>query len=407
MNNRIEFDGDIVERYNVAEAEIIIVEKGKEIKYFAREPKIMEKEIETVTTVIEGAYSRKDISYKLGEKILGEEFSKLPKSTQYYAQKMVSAYSRLYPIVLDPNVLEIDIISSSKPVYIRHRHFLKLPFIETNIRFESRRDYEQVIEKIKNKITKYSSENPYEGPIDNVFYAQIISQKDPCENLCFLRRRLELPSTATWVIEEKILSPQEFAYIWTLIEIKITIGITGATREDRRLLLNGLVTMIPQKAKIVAVEKTPVADVLHEYFVTISVNKENNLDFKKAFDIAQRQNMEYLIVDGDDIENEIRLPSTKICFIYSKQTPMEIQNGAQSCLILPNSPSQGRLEYIEEMLGERLNITFNRTDAPKQVFERSKILQSWAKENHISREKVIESLTLKTNLVMYVNGTEL
>jgi len=308
---------------------------------------------------------------------------------------------------LDDNVLEIDIISCDKPIYIRHKHFLKHPFVKTNIRFESRKEQEESLERLKNKITPYSTKNPYEGPVNGSFYAQIIIQKHPYDCICFLKRRLLLPSTTTWLIEEKMFSPQEIAYLWTMIETKTTIAIVGASREERRLLLDGLITMIPQKAKIMTIEKTPIPSPYHEYTVKMFVSKENGLNYQKALDIAQKQSMEYIIMDADDIEKEIKLSASKTCFIYSCQTSLEIADGAQVCITLPNNLLEDNIQYLEEIGGERKNITFGPSDTPKQLLERSKILQLWTEINHFSKDKVLESITLKANLVMYINGTRL
>ncbi|MGQ9781046.1 MAG: hypothetical protein ACUVQ8_02160 [Nitrososphaeria archaeon] len=399
--------GQIIERYNVGDVEITIIELEKEAHYLVREPEIEQQELEKSETIIESFYSKKNISHSSAEKILDRELKELSRSARYYVSKKISPYGKLYPLVLDQNVLEVSIISSEKPVFIRHKHFLEQPFISTNLRFESRKEMEECLEKFKIRMASYSTVNPCEGLVDENFHGQVIIQRHPYESICFLKRRLTLPSTPTWLIEDKTLSPQEKAYLWTLIETKTTIAIVGASRESRRLLLSGMVSMIPQKAKIMTIEKTPISNQIHEYFIRIFVNKEVGLSYEKALEIVQRQDIEYTIMDAEDVETEIRLPANKTCFIYSRQTPLEICGGAQVSVTLPYDFRQGGLEYLEEIEGEQTHIILNPSDNSKQVFEKSRILQAWAKTNHYSKEKVIESITLKSNLVAYINGIKL
>jgi len=397
-------DGEVIERYNVGDLEVTVAEKDKEVIYYVNEPRIGKDELERSRTIIENFYSKASVSHKSTREALEGELGRLSKSGQYHTRKTISPYGRLYPLVLDPNILEVNVISSEKPVFVRHRHFLEQPYVKTNIRFESRKEADDCLGRLKNRISPYTSVNLCEGLVDEDFYGRVIIQRHPYESLCFLKRRLSLPSTATWLIEDRTLSPQEKAYLWTLIETKTTIAVVGGARENRRLLLNGMIAMIPQRSKIMAVEKTPTSIQLHEYFFRLFVSEESGLGCRTALDVAEKLDIEYAVMDADDVGEETELPVDRICFIYSCQAPLKTSGGVQVCVVLPNSLTEGSIRYVEEVGGEQVQISLSPSDTPRQIFEKSRILQVWAKTNCYSREKVVESITLKSNLVMYISG---
>jgi len=394
---------EVIEKYMVQGVEVTITEREKELEYYVKEPQTSDKETKIVKTYVDNIYSREHPLKGMDKSSVDNEVAKLPEPIQYHIRKMMSCYGKIYPITLDPNILEIYIIEVDRPIYVRHGHFPKHPYIKTNLKFKDIKEMDDIIERIKIKIAANSSINAHEGLVDRNFYAQIIIQKEPYNSICFLKRRTEITATNLWLVEEKMLTMQEMVYLWTIIEIKVTIALTGAGREERRRFLNGLIEMIPLKSKIMAIERMPFSKTSHEFFLKVNISGKSGLDYRRALEIARRYGVEYVVMDGDEIQEKIELPTEEICFIYSRQTPLETTAGMGVRLILPNNQLAESIEYVEKVDERETPIKINGYDTPKQLYDKSKVLQSWAKLNNVNKEKVIESLALKINLMMYLS----
>ncbi|MBC7091738.1 MAG: hypothetical protein H5T50_07535 [Nitrososphaeria archaeon] len=321
----------------------------------------------------------------------------------YHLYKNISPYKQLYPILLDENVLEATVLSPDKPVYIRHKHFLKHQYIKTNIKFENEREYEIFIDKVRNRLIEYGDGSFYEGPLNDKFYASLVVQKPPYTSFCIIKRRIELSEKD--IFSGKHLTPQEISYIWTMLEIKTTIAVTGSTREHRRNILNELVQLIPKKARVMVVEKTTTSSYSQEFLIRLHVGESWEY-FKKAFDIAQKNDIEYTIIEGEEIDGSLKIPSTRTCYIYTRQTPLPVTNRIQTIVNIVNNMGSDEIELIEEFGECRKSVSFEEYDGPEKIFEKSRILQHWAKINHYSRDKVIEALSLKINYILYLQDSK-
>ncbi|MEM0053665.1 MAG: hypothetical protein QXL89_05720 [Nitrososphaeria archaeon] len=389
---------EILENYRISCLEITVYEENGRIEYSVKEPNLEEESLNKLKAVIENIFSKD---------VLGKNFEKnklvgrygLKDEELYHLNKSISSYSQLYPILLDENILEATILSPEKPVYVRHKHFLKQQYIKTNINFKNNKEYEMLIEKIRNNLIEYGDGKFYEGPLDEKFYANLVVQKPPYTSFCVIKRRIELSEKE--IFRKKHLTPQEIAYLWTILEIKTTIAVTGSTREHRRNILNELVQLIPKGARLMVVENTTTTSYPQEYLIKIHITK-NGEEFKKIFEIIQKNDIEYAIIEAEEVGEETKIPSTRTCFIYMRQTPLTVTNKIQTIVNIANNIKSNRIELIEEFGDYRTNISFEEYDGPEKVYDKSRILQHWAKINHYSREKVIEALSLKINYILYL-----
>ena len=389
---------EVVERYRTSCLEITVYGEDGVIEYNVIEPNLEEKSLNKVKVIIENIFSKNIQDKGFGKNMLAGEYE-LRDEEAYYLYKNISPYRQLYPILLDENVLEATVLSPDKPVYIRHKHFLKQQYIRTNIKFENEKEYEIFIERVRNRLIEYGDGNFYEGPLDDKFYANLVVQKQPYTSFCIIKRRIELSEKD--IFSGKYLTPQEISYLWTMLEIKTTIAVTGSTREHRRNILNGLVQLIPKKARVMVVEKTTTSSYSQDYLIRLHAG-EGEKSFKKAFDIAQKNDIEYTIIEGEEMDESLRIPSTRTCYIYTRQTPLAVTNKIQTIVNIVNNMRSDRIELIEEFGEYRASLSFEEYDGPEKIFEKSRILQHWAKINHYSREKVVEALSLKINYILYL-----
>lgn len=390
---------EILENYKISCLEITVFEENGRIEYSVKEPNLEEESLNKLKAVIENIFSKNILGKNFEKNKLVERYG-LKDEEVYHLNKNISSYGQLYPILLDENILEATVLSPEKPVYVRHKHFLKQQYIKTNINFKNNKEYEMLIEKIRNNLIEYGDGKFYEGPLDEKFYANLVIQKQPYTSFCIIKRRIELSEKE--IFRKKRLTPQEIAYLWTMLEIKTTIAVTGSTREHRRNILNELVQLIPKGARLMVVESTTTISYPQEYLIKLHITKSGE-EFKKIFDIIQKNDIEYAIIEAEEVGEEIIIPSTRTCFIYMRQTSLTVTNKIQTIMNIANNIKSNRIELIEEFGDYRTNISFEEYDSPEKVYDKSRILQHWAKINHYSREKVIEALSLKINYILYLN----
>ncbi|MEM0385176.1 MAG: hypothetical protein QXW80_05475 [Candidatus Micrarchaeia archaeon] len=391
---------EILENYRISCLEITVYEENGEIEYIVKEPNLEEENINKLKAVIENIFSKEVLNKNFEKNKLFDRYG-LKDEELYHLNKNISPYGQLYPILLDENILEATILSPEKPVYVRHKHFLKQQYIKTNINFKNERDYEILIERIKNNLIEYGDGKFYEGPLDEKFYANLVVQKPPYTSFCTIKRRIELSEKE--IFRKKHLTPQQMAYLWTILEIKTTIAVTGSTREYRRNMLNELVQLIPKKARLMVVENTTTASYQQEYLIKLHITKSGE-EFKRVFELIQKNDVEYAIIEAEEVSEETKIPSTRTCFIYMRQTPLTVTNKIQTIVNITNNIKSNRIELIEEFGEYRTNISFEEYDGPERIYDKSRILQHWAKINHYSREKVIEALSIKLNYILYLQN---
>ncbi|MGB9727627.1 MAG: hypothetical protein ACPLZF_04385 [Nitrososphaeria archaeon] len=393
---------EVIERYRISCLEITVSEEDGRIEYNVSEPILEEKSLNKVNVIIENIFSKNFQDKGFVENGLVDKYD-LRDEEAYHLYKNISPYRQLYPILLDENVLEATILSPDKPVYIRHKHFLKQQYIKTNIKFGNEKEYEIFIERIRNRLVEYGDGNFYEGPLNDKFYANLVVQKPPYTSFCIIKRRIELSEKD--IFSGKYLTPQEVSYLWTMLEIKTTVAVTGSAREHRRNILNGIVQLIPKKARVMIVEKTATSSYSQEYLIRLHAG-EREESFKKAFDIAQKNDIEYTIIEGEEIDESLKIPSTRTCYIYTRQTPLSVTNKIQTIVNIVNNIGSDGIELIEEFGEHRTRVSFEEYDGPEKILEKSRILQHWAKINHCSRDKVIEALSLKINYILYLQDNK-
>lgn len=393
---------EVLEKYRISCLEITVFEEDGKLEYKVNEPILEDRSLNKIKVIIENIFSKNIQGENFGEKILINKHE-LKGEEIYHLNKNTSAYQQLYPILLDENILEATVLSPDKPVYVRHKHFLKQQYIKTNINFENEREYEIFIERIRNRLIEYGDGKFYEGPLNDKFYANLVIQKPPYTSFCIIKRRIIFSDKD--ILSGKYLTPQEISYLWTMLEIKTTIAVTGSTREHRRNILNELVQLIPKKARVMIVENTTTTSCSQEYLIKLHI-EESEESFKKIFGIAQKNDIEYTIIEGEETCDSLKIPSTRTCYIYTRQTPLTVTNKIQTIVNITNNIGADRIELIEEFGEYRANISFEEYDGPEKIFEKSKILQHWAKMNHYNRDKVIEALSLKVNYILYLQDNK-
>jgi len=167
----------------------------------------------------------------------------------------------LHPFVLDPYIEDVG-SDGVGPVYIEHKIFGSLKSV---IEFKKEEDIDNFVVKLAERVGKpITYKNPIvdttlpDGSRLNIVYGGDITLKG--SNFT-IRKFTEVPYSILDLIERGTLNYEMAAYLWVLIENKMSLFVSGETASGKTTTLNALTTFITPNFKVVSIEDTPELQV--------------------------------------------------------------------------------------------------------------------------------------------------
>jgi len=167
----------------------------------------------------------------------------------------------LHPFVLDPYIEDVGADGVGR-VYIEHKIFGSLKSV---IEFKQEEDIDNFVVRLAERIGKpITYKNPIidatlpDGSRLNIVYGGDITLKG--SNFT-IRKFTEVPYSILELIERGTLNYEMAAYLWLLIENKMSLFVSGETASGKTTTMNALTTFIPSHFKIVSIEDTPELQV--------------------------------------------------------------------------------------------------------------------------------------------------
>ena len=169
-------------------------------------------------------------------------------------------YGPLDPLIADPNLEEVMVISHNKPVYVYH---IKHGMCKTNIVFEREKDIRRIIERIGRQVgRRIDQQSPLLDarlPDGSRVNATIppVSIDGPTLTI---RKFRQNPLTAIDLIDLRTMSTELAAFLWLCVDglgVKpANILVSGGTASGKTTLLNTLVSFIPHTDRVLSIEDT-------------------------------------------------------------------------------------------------------------------------------------------------------
>lgn len=167
----------------------------------------------------------------------------------------------LHPFVLDPYIEDVGADGVGR-VYIEHKIFGSLKSV---IEFKREEDIDNFVVRLAERIGKpITYKNPIidatlpDGSRLNIVYGGDITLKG--SNFT-IRKFTEVPYSILELIERGTLNYEMAAYLWLLIENKMSLFVSGETASGKTTTMNALTTFIPPHFKVVSIEDTPELQV--------------------------------------------------------------------------------------------------------------------------------------------------
>src|SRR5579875_1909073 len=177
----------------------------------------------------------------------------------YYTSREMG-YSIVHPLIVDPDVEEIECNGYDRPLTVVHRRYSNYPRLTTNVQFADERVLRRFVQRLAAKAGKSVN---VALPIANfvlpqkhrvaVTFGSEVSQPGTTFDI---RKFPEEPLTIVDILERRMLSPLIAAYTWVVAESKQFVMIVGATGSGKTTLLNSLLNLFNPSYKILTVEDT-------------------------------------------------------------------------------------------------------------------------------------------------------
>ena len=322
----------VLKRYFVNEAEVIIVDEMGSGKYLVREPSVTPEEVNIYKTLMaELFYSQKPSAQPTNtiEFFSGfvDDYAKDPDNTLseesrkkllYYIKRDVAGYGLLDVPMNDQNVEEVECGGYAAPITVVQRDFTEYLRLETNIHLSTEEAVGQTVQKLAQRAGKsvtvaypYADFTLPDGHRGAVTFSNEISLPGSTFDI---RKFPADPLTITRLVKNGTISPLMAAYQWLVEENRGFTLITGTVSSGKTTMLNALLSTLHPAAKVFTVEDTPEIRLVHRNWVRFMTRSAYTLGGREVglFDLVKaslRYRPDYLIVGevrGEEIQSLVQ-----------------------------------------------------------------------------------------------------
>jgi len=202
-------------------------------------------------------------------KILGGISSIGNRKIMYYLERNIAGYGKIDPLMFDPHVEDISCSGAKKPIFLWHRNYEN---IKTNVSFNDEEELEDFVMRIVHKAGRHVS---IAFPIVDVTlpgkHRLAVSygrEVTPAGTSFTIRKFREDPFTIIDLIKNETINENIAAYLWLLVENKMSLIIVGATGAGKTTSLNAIACLIRPSHKIISVEEVTEINLPHENWIS-------------------------------------------------------------------------------------------------------------------------------------------
>jgi len=243
----------------------------------------------------------------------------------YYLERDIVGYGKIDPLMFDPYVEDISCSGVDKHIFLWHRRYEN---IRTNIFFKDEQKLDDFVMRMVHKAGKHVS---IAFPIVDVtlpgqhrLAVSYGKETTPSGTSFTIRKFREDPFTIVDLIENETIDENIAAYLWLLMENKMSVMIMGATGAGKTTALNAIACLIRPNYKIISVEEVAEINLPHEnWTATIArsgfgVESEGEITLYDLIKSAVRHRPDLIIV------GEVRGEEAYVLFQALATGPMNI-----------------------------------------------------------------------------------
>ncbi|MHA7733883.1 type II/IV secretion system ATPase subunit [Nitrosopumilus sp. S6] len=225
------------------------------------------------------------------------------EKVKYFLKRDVVGYGAIDALMHDPNIEDISCSGPNLPIYVWHRNY---DSISTNVLFNTHQKLNSLITKIVFKSGKHvSTAHPISDlALTGNHRISVLYQKEitPKGTSFTIRKFKEDPFTVIDLIGFGTIDLETVAYLWMMIEAKMSIMIIGSTGSGKTTVLNAIAGLVSENDKIFSVEDVAEINIPHDnWFSLISrsgygPNGEGEIGLYELIKSGVRHRPDYIIV---------------------------------------------------------------------------------------------------------------
>jgi flagellar protein FlaI len=235
------------------------------------------------------------------DKVTPESWSKI----LYYLHRDFLGFGHIHVVMNDPMIEDISVNGLGMPVFVWHRKYESIP---TNLTFINDNALDNLVIKLTHLSNKHiSSAFPILDamlPNKDRLAATYKREVSPKGGSFTIRRFRAEPFSIIDLIDLGTINEELAAYLWMLVENRMTIAVIGGTGAGKTSTLNALASLVKPQMKIVTVEEIPEINVPHENWVQLVSRESYGLGTVKTglitlFDLVRtslRYRPDYIVV---------------------------------------------------------------------------------------------------------------
>lgn len=187
----------------------------------------------------------------------------------YYLERDLIGYGKIDGLMADPFIEDISCLGINKPIYLWHR---KYESIRTNIAIEDEEELDDFIIRIVHRQGKHVSiAHPIVDltlPGKHRLAVSFGKETTPAGTSFTIRKFREDPITIVDLIMNETIDETIAAYLWILMENKISVMIVGSTGAGKTTALNAIACLIKPDFKIISVEEVAEINLPQENWIS-------------------------------------------------------------------------------------------------------------------------------------------
>jgi len=206
---------------------------------------------------------------KENEKLFQDQPLASIEKVKYYLERNVDGFGKIDPLMQDPDIEDVSCSGVNTPLYVWHRKYDSIP---CNISFENEK-LNSFVSRIVFRAGKHiSSAYPITDlALQGNHRISVLYQKEvtPKGTSFTIRKFKQDPYSVIDLISFGTVSVEITAYLWMLMEAKMSIMVIGSTGSGKTTILNAITGLVDPDYKIFSVEDVSEINIKHQNWFSL------------------------------------------------------------------------------------------------------------------------------------------
>ena len=206
---------------------------------------------------------------KENEKLFLDQPKGSIEKVKYYLERNIDGFGDIDPIMQDPNIEDVSCSGINTPIYVWHRKYDSIP---CNVTYQDEK-LNSFVSRIVFRAGKHiSSAYPISDlALQGNHRISVLYQKEvtPKGTSFTIRKFKQDPYSIVDLITFGTISVEIAAYMWLLMESKMSIMVIGSTGSGKTTILNAITGLINPDYKIFSVEDVSEINIKHQNWFSL------------------------------------------------------------------------------------------------------------------------------------------